>query len=154
MQRILTLILFLAVTLGGGWLIGYWFTPGEWYAALAKPSFTPPNWVFPVVWPLLYVLIAIAGWRTLLRDTDGRSTMLWVLQLGLNFAWSPVMFGLHLIWPAAFLIIVAALIVIVLFIANRWNEDRLAAWLFVPYAAWVAFASALNLSVALLNPST
>ena len=74
----------------------------------------------------------------------------WWLQLALNFLWSPVFFGLELIGPA--LIVVAALLVAVLaFIAASWKPDRLSALLFVPYAAWVAFATLLNASIWQLN---
>jgi tryptophan-rich sensory protein len=75
---------------------------------------------------------------------------LWYGQMALNWLWSPVWFSLHWLWPA-FIVIAAILVLIVAFITNRWNRDRVAAWLFVPYAAWVAFASLLNLSIAVLN---
>ena len=75
---------------------------------------------------------------------------LWVAQMGLNWMWSPVWFGLHALWPA-FAIIISILSLIIAFIATSWRLDRVAAWLFVPYALWVGFASSLNLSIALLN---
>jgi tryptophan-rich sensory protein len=68
----------------------------------------------------------------------------------LNWAWSPTWFTLHLLWPA-FAIIAAILMLIVAFIAVTWRSDRVSALLFVPYALWVAFASTLNLSIAILN---
>ncbi len=75
---------------------------------------------------------------------------LWVGQMLLNWAWSPTWFALHLLWPA-FIIIAAMLALIVWFIVARWNKDRLSALMFLPYAAWVGFASVLNLSIAILN---
>lgn len=144
------LAVFLAVVIGVGALIGVSTAPGEWYASLEKPPFNPPNWLFGPVWLALYVMIAIAGWRTFLGDRNGRGMKLWYAQMILNWAWSPVWFTLHLLWPA-FAIIVAILVCIIAFIGDRWNRDRASAWLFVPYAAWVGFASMLNLSVALLN---
>jgi tryptophan-rich sensory protein len=75
---------------------------------------------------------------------------LWILQMILNWAWSPTWFTLHQMWPA-FAIIIAILLLILGFIVTSWRRDRVAAWLFVPYAAWVAFASSLNLSIAILN---
>lgn len=138
------------LTVGGGLVIGYLTAPGDWYAALAKPPFNPPPWVFAPVWTLLYVLIAVAGWRTSRRDPGGRAMRLWWGQLALNFLWSPVFFALH--WVGAALVVVAALLVaVVTFIAASWRADRLSAWLFAPYAAWVAFATLLNGAILALN---
>lgn len=149
MPRPLVLAAFLAIVVGGGLLIGYTIRPGAWYAALAKPPFNPPNWVFAPVWTVLYVMIAVAGARTFERDR-GTGFALWVAQLMLNFAWTPVFFGLH--WMgAALMVIVAMLAAIAAFIAVRWNADRVSALLFVPYAAWVAFATLLNASLLMLN---
>jgi benzodiazapine receptor len=63
MSRYVSLILFLLLVVGGGLAIGYFTAPGEWYAGLAKPSFNPPAWLFGPVWTVLYILIAVAGWR-------------------------------------------------------------------------------------------
>lgn len=70
--------------------------------------------------------------------------------MALNWLWSPVWFTLHLIWPA-FFVILAIDAVVLAFIANRWSRDRASALMFIPYAAWVLFASVLNLSIAILN---
>lgn len=137
------LVCFLALVVGGGLGIGYATAPGEWYTTLATPSFTPPAWVFPIAWTVLYVLIAIAGWRTFVREAGGRSMKIWWLQLFLNFLWPIVFFGAHAI-GMAFAIIMLLLSAIVLFIANVAPRDGLSALLFTPYAAWVAFAAILN----------
>lgn len=144
------LAVFLVVVLGVGALLGLSTAPGEWYASLDKPAFNPPNWIFAPVWTTLYVLIAIAGWRTFLTDRHSAGMRFWYGQMVLNWLWSPVFFTLHWLWPAM-LIIVLMLASILAFIGNRWNRDRLSAWLFVPYAAWVSFASLLNLAVAIAN---
>ena len=144
------LAVFLVVVIGVGALIGISTAPGEWYAALDKPPFNPPNWVFGPVWFTLYVLIAIAGWRTFLRAPGGVARKLWYAQMVLNGLWSPTWFALHWLWPA-FVVIAAILALILAFIARSWPEDRVSASLFLPYAAWVAFASLLNLSIAILN---
>ena len=141
---------FILLVVGGGLLVGFLTAPGPWYEALAKPSFNPPNWLFGPVWTILYVLIAIAGWRMWQRERTGAAMKLWWLQLVLNFLWSPVFFGLEQI-GLALLIILALFATILAFLAAAWNLDRVAAWLFVPYAAWVAFASLLNASIWLLN---
>jgi translocator protein len=150
MGRYVSLILFLLLVLGGGLAIGGLTTPGPWFAALAKPSFNPPAWLFGPVWTVLYVLIAIAGWRVWQRDRSGWPMKFWGAQLALNFLWSPVYFGAHQI-GLAFVVIILMLAAIVAFIATAWRQDRVAAWLFVPYAAWVAFASVLNGAIWVLN---
>ena len=149
-RAIVLLVLFLAAVIGFGAVIGIATAPGAWYATLEKPPFTPPNWLFGPVWFALYVLIAIAGWRTFLADAGGTGMKLWAGQMVLNWLWSPIWFGLQLAWPA-FAVILAILGFIVAFIFERWNRDRLSAVMFVPYAAWVGFASLLNLTIALLN---
>ena len=150
-MRILALIAFVALVTGCGSAIGLIVQPGDWYAGLTKASFNPPDWVFAPVWTILYVLIGIAGWRIWFRGGLRTAAMkLWIAQLALNFSWTPVFFGAHL--PGfALAIIVATLITIVAFIAAAWPRDRLAAWLFVPYALWVAFATALNAAIVVLN---
>lgn len=149
-RSLVVLAIFLAVVIGVGAVIGISTAPGEWYASLNKPPFNPPNSVFGPVWFTLYVLIAIAGWRTFLREPGGTAMKLWYAQMALNWIWSPTWFTLHWLWPA-FVVIAAILVTIIAFIARSWREDRVSAWLFVPYAAWVAFASLLNLSIAILN---
>ncbi|WP_300072035.1 TspO/MBR family protein [uncultured Ruegeria sp.] len=141
---------FLVLVLGGGILIGLMTAPGEWYANLAKPIFNPPNWIFGPVWSVLYVLIAWIGWRQFEVDKRSVAMRLWWAQLGLNFLWSPVFFVLQLPW-VALLIILALLSVIIAFIRNVSASDRVATFAFLPYLAWVTFASTLNLSISILN---
>ena len=146
----LVYLAFLILVLGGGLLIGANNVPGDWYQSLAKPAFNPPNWIFAPVWSLLYVLIAVVGARTWLSRRRSMAMRLWYAQLVLNFAWSPIFFGLQ--DPAAALIVILGLLVAVVgFIAAAWREDRTAALLFLPYLAWVAFATALNGAIVALN---
>jgi tryptophan-rich sensory protein len=150
MLRYLPLALFLIAVVGGGWLIGATNIPGEWYEGLAKPSFNPPNWLFGPVWTVIYILIAVAGWRVWRERRTGGAMTAWWVQLGLNFLWSPVFFTLHSV-GGALAVIVALLATVVTFIALTWDRDRIAAWLFVPYGLWVAFATLLNASIWVLN---
>jgi benzodiazapine receptor len=146
----MSLIVFLVLTIGGGLLVGFATRPGEWYVKLSKPWFMPPNSVFAPVWTLLYVMIAIAGWRTFMRDPHGTTMILWAIALALNFIWSPIFFRLHR-QAAALLVILSLLAMIIVFIALSWPEDALSALLFAPYAAWVVFAAILNASIWRLN---
>ncbi|MBT3139762.1 tryptophan-rich sensory protein [Phaeobacter gallaeciensis] len=150
MTNITTRAAFLFLVIASGILIGTLTAPGNWYASLAKPSFNPPSWVFGPVWTTLYVLIAMAGWRAWEAGRSSPEMKLWWTQLGLNFLWSPTFFAMQQPW-IAFAIILALLAVILAFIRLSWPSDRVSAVSFVPYALWVAFASALNLSIAILN---
>lgn len=150
MKTVLGLAAFLTLVIGGGSLIGVWNLPGDWYAGLAKPTFNPPNWIFAPVWTVLYVLIAVAGWRTWRRAPADAAMRVWWAQLAANFVWSPVFFSLQSL-GGALAIIVALLALIFAFIAMTRRADPVAAWLFAPYAAWVAFATVLNASLFVLN---
>ncbi len=150
MNRSVVLMGFLVLTVGGGLAIGFLTAPGGWYAGLVKPVFNPPGWLFGPVWTVLYVMIAVAGWRSLKLDRGRWLMRLWWGQLVLNFLWSPTFFAAHQI-GLALLVIVLLLAAVFAFIILSWRQDRVIAWLFAPYAAWVAFASALNGAIWHLN---
>lgn len=144
------LALFVVLVVLGGMAIGFVTRPGAWYAALQKPAFNPPGWVFGPVWTLLYVLIGVAGWRLWRAQRNSAAMALWGLQLLLNYLWSPAFFGMHN--PALALgVIVALLAAIVATIAAAWRRERTAALLLLPYAAWVGFATVLNAAIVALN---
>jgi len=144
------LVGFLIVVIVPGGLIGAATAPGAWYAALEKPPFNPPDWVFAPTWFVLYALIAFAGWRIWMTAPRSAPMVAWVDQLALNWLWSPVFFTLHLVWLAV--AIVAAMAgLIAYFIWTAKDIDGPGAWAFVPYLAWVSFATVLNASVAVLN---
>jgi len=136
--------------------LGGWVTSGSvdtWYQALQKPVFNPPDWLFAPVWTLLYLMIALSGWRFWRSRADaGRRAGMaaYAAQLALNLAWSFVFFGGRLIGPAlaVILLLLAAIAVNAALFART---DRLAAWLLAPYAAWVAFAALLNFALWRLN---
>jgi tryptophan-rich sensory protein len=142
---------FVAVVLAVGIYFGLTNPPGDWYGNLVKPSFNPPNWVFAPAWTILYILIAIAGWRVFERDRRGPAMKMWVAQMALNWAWSPAWFTLHWRWGSV-AIILALWTTIAGFIALTWRNDRPSALLFAPYLAWVSFATLLNVSLVVLNP--
>ena len=124
-----------------------------WYRTLQKPSFNPPDWIFGPVWTVLYMMIAFAGWRAWRsRHVAGAGARLAVygVQLALNLAWSIIFFGGRMI-GLALVDIVLLLAAIGVNVVLFWRADRLAGWLLAPYAAWVAFASALNFALWRLN---
>jgi benzodiazapine receptor len=125
-----------------------------WYSTLLKPSFTPPNWLFPVAWTIIYIMIAASAylvWKK--RDashTYKTATVIYITQLALNFLWSIVFFGAHQLF-AALIVIVALLIMIILNISWFGRFRKIAAWLLVPYIIWVSYATLLNISICVLN---
>ncbi len=149
MGRYVQLAVFIALVAAVAFAAGQ-FMPGAWYATIAKPSWTPPGWLFGPVWSLLYLMIAVAGWLVWQNDAARPARPIWAAQLLLNGIWSPVMFGLHQI-GLALVVIVAIWLAIVAFIALAWRPARWAALLFMPYLAWVSFATALNFAIWWLN---
>ncbi len=127
------------------------FMPGPWYEALEKPPLTPPNWVFGPVWTLLYLGIAVAAWLVWQSGHRTKSAMaLWALQLVLNALWSLLFFGLER--PDLALIDICALLgILVAASVSFFRAQRLAGALFVPYVAWVTFATYLNAGFLYLN---
>lgn len=129
---------------------GQSFPPDDWYAALRKPAWTPPNWLFPVAWTFLYVAMAVAAARVAPLPGSALAVALWALQIALNSIWTPLFFGRHRIGAAAFVLGLLWLAVAATMLAF-FRLDTIAGWLFVPYLAWVSTAFALNLSVWRLN---
>ena len=142
--------IFLVACLGAG-MTGGLFPPGTWYRRLEKPWFTPPNWVFPVTWMVLYVCMAVAGARVALAEGNSVAVALWALQIAFNGLWTPVFFGLRNIRVG--MVVLALLWVSVLScMLAMWQVDTIAGALFAPYLLWVTIAGALNAGVWRLNP--
>ena len=146
----------LIVTFAAAALGSFATTPSipTWYAALNKPFFNPPNWIFGPVWTLLYLMMAVAAyliWQKGLNDPAVRTALIvFLIQLALNSLWSVVFFGWHALW-LAYIVIILLWLAIIGTIVLFFPLVPLAAWLLVPYILWVSFASFLNLAVALLN---
>lgn len=149
-SKYLSLSAFLVLTVGGGLTVGVFNIPGEWYASLVKPSFNPPNWIFGPAWTILYIMIGISGWMLWEKHRQSTAMKLWFIALVLNFLWSPAFFGMQQL-GLALVIILAMLTSIIAFIATTRKLDGKIALLFVPYAAWVSFATLLNASLLVLN---
>jgi len=125
----------------------------EWYMALQKPGYTPPNWVFAPVWGILYTMMGIASYLifTKWKEKGARmSLLIYFIHLGVNALWSYVFFGLRNpelgMWILMLLIVLVATLVV-----RFWKLNKLAAVLMVPYLLWACFAMYLNTSISLLN---
>jgi benzodiazapine receptor len=124
-----------------------------WYQALNQPPFQPPSWAFGVVWPILYLMMAYAGWRAdaaAAPDRTGRLRLAYGVQLLFNAGWTIAFFALQSI-VGGFVVILGLLAAILVWMRLARQTDRLAFWLFAPYLAWVTFATLLNGSYVLLN---
>lgn len=131
-------------------LAGIFSLPGAWYVALNKPSWNPPAWIFGPAWTLLYSLMAIAAWLVWKRDGWRRPLQIYFVQLLLNAAWTPLFFGAHQLGSA--LVEISMLwIAILLTLLHFRRLNQTAGWLFVPYLAWVTFATILNFTLWRLN---
>ena len=120
------------------------------YRALELPPYAPPSWLFGPVWSVLYVMIGVAGWLLWRAGGWDRVMWLWTAQLLLNLAWTPLFFAADL-YAVALVEIVVLAAAVALLIAWSWRRSRVAAWLLVPYLAWVCFATALNAGIVVLN---
>lgn len=125
-----------------------------WYAALAKPAVNPPDWVFPVAWSLLYIILGIAL-AMILNARGARlrtpALIVFFLQLAVNLAWSPLFFGLHQVVVA--LVLVGLMVGLTMLMTILFSQVRgVAAVLLVPYLAWLLFAAYLNYEILALNP--
>lgn len=132
--------------------IGNLVNPSSWYDSLDKPPLQPPGWVFGVVWTILYIATGVALyliWRSKSSD-KALAYVLFGVHMILNASWSLVFFGLQQPW-FGLVVIVALLVTIALCIIHFQRISRWASWLFIPYLAWVAFATYLNAGVAILN---
>lgn len=131
---------------------GAMIQPGEWYRSLQKPAWTPPDWVFPVTWTVLYLAMSGAAARVAALDGTGQALAFWSVQIALNTLWTPVFFGLKRMRAGLVVIGLLWLAVGATCIAF-WGHDRIAGLLFLPYVAWVTIAGALNWSVWRRNPA-
>lgn len=120
------------------------------YQALNKPFFTPPSWVFGVVWPVLYTLIAVSGYLAWRSDISDRIKGLFIFHLILNFFWSIIFFGYEMI-GVALAELVLLILVLIPVIREFYSENKVSAYILVPYVLWVLYALVLNLAIFLLN---
>ncbi len=136
---------FMAACVAAG-ATGAMFKPGDWYKALSKPDWTPPDWVFPVTWTVLYVLMSWSASRIAVLPGNAQAMAFWALQIAVNTLWTPVFFGLRRM-GAGMAIILCLWAAVAGTLVQFWALDWVAGLMFLPYLIWVTIASALNFSV-------
>ena len=155
LQQGVGLAVFILVCFAAAGLGGIVTTPNipTWYAGLAKPAWTPPDWIFGPVWALRYLMMATSAW-IVWRQTGLAGAKLpltvFAIQLALNSLWSVLFFGLQSPGAAAVEIVLLWAAILATLIAF-WKRSNLAGVLLVPYLAWVSFASVLNFTIWRLN---
>jgi len=158
--NVVVLIGFLILCMGGGGIMGAitrndFGDDSEWYVSLKKPSFNPPSWAFGVVWPILYLLMAVAAfavWTKTGITKEPAPLGIFFIQLALNFAWT-LIFGKAKNLLAAFgeIIVLLFFILVTMVLFFRVKGREWTPILLVPYLAWVSFATALNWELYRLN---
>ncbi|NSX53349.1 tryptophan-rich sensory protein TspO [Parasulfitobacter algicola] len=145
----LVFIVYLAACMAAA-ATGAMFQPGQWYKDLTKPAWTPPDWLFPIAWTALYLIIAYAAMRASLAQGAALATAFWAFQIALNTLWSPVFFGLRKL-KTALIVIIFLWIAVVGTMVSFYMVDMIAGLLIVPYLIWVSYAGALNFAIVRMN---
>lgn len=149
MDLIFFALFFLACCAAGA--TGAVFPPGEWYKTLNKPSWVPPDWLFPVAWTTIYLCISFAGARVAVMDGAGYALAFWAVQAAFSTLWTPVFFGLRRI-KGALLVMTPLWLAVLGATVAHFQLDIWAGLAFLPYLVWVTVAAALNWTMWRLNP--
>ena len=146
-----SLILNIALPLAVGLVSGL-LTMGamEDFSSLNQPPLSPPGWLFPVVWTILYVLMGVSSWRIRRIDRQAPSLTAYIVSLVFNFFW-PIFFFVCQMWLLALIWLLILWVLVLIYTVGYCKIDRLAGWLQVPYAVWCAFAAYLNFGIVRLN---
>ena len=144
-------LLYILTPLIGGSIVGLIINKSIDYNYLVNPPLSPPSYLFPIVWSILYILIGISYYIYRKNNNDDSLTIkLYYIQLILNYLWSIIFFTLKLRTLAVIWIIILAITIIYLMI-RFYKEERASFYLFIPYILWVLFATYLNIGIVVLN---
>ena len=155
MNRIIRLIICIAFPLIVGGISGFFTVQGvkDWYLTLAKPNFTPPNYLFGPVWTFLYAFMGVAFFRIIEKGKSVqkiKAIRIYLWQLFFNFCWSFLFFSRHQI-GLAFIDILILWVLILIMIIRFKKLDAFAGYSQIPYLLWVSFATALTAAIFILN---
>lgn len=123
----------------------------EQFSEINQPALSPPGWLFPVVWTVLYILMGIASYLVISSEKNSRPALIFYgLQLLFNFIWSPIFFNLQN-YLLAFIVLVILWILVVITTVMFYKISKPAGYLMIPYILWITFAGYLNLAIYLIN---
>ncbi|MBQ7669674.1 MAG: tryptophan-rich sensory protein [Clostridia bacterium] len=146
------LVIFIAIPLAVGGLAALLTGAGsDFYETIKRPALSPPSWLFPVVWTILYILMGVSSYMIWERGERGKSALvIYGIQLAVNFAWSLVFFNAKAFLAAAIVIVVLWVLIAVM-LGMFYRVRRQAAYLQIPYFLWVTFATYLTWAIYYLN---
>lgn len=153
--------MFNKIIIPGAWIVAYQFISfvigflhrsnvNTWYAFLHKSSLTPPGYVFGIVWPILYIFLALVGYELWHNKLSNRIKAMYVVQMLLNWSWTTIFFGWRLITVSWVFIAVMIMLTLLIMIESYKKSPRIT-WLLVPYLAWTLFAWYLNFFIWMYN---
>lgn len=153
-RKVIEVVVSIALPLGGGFLISLLTRSAmATFDSFNQPPLSPPAWLFPVAWSILYVMIGIASYLIYRQKKSKARTaaiVLYLIQLAFNFCWTIVFFNLGWFWPAfAWLMVMWVLIIILMIVSGKVSKP--AVILLIPYVLWCTFAAYLSLGIAILN---
>ena len=146
------LFFYVGITVFIGSLPSFFIKISDTYKSLKKPPFSPPGFLFPIVWTILFILMGISIYRIMQSKSDNKkdARLLYFIQLIINACWTPIFFGFNQYF-LAFLWILMLILLVVVMILMFFKIDKVSAYLNIPYLIWLLFACYLNFGVYILN---
>ena len=144
------LLVFLVIVLGIGSVVGLIAAPGEYVGQLKIPPYVMPDAVSGVLWVVLSVAFAVAGWRNWVIDSNSTEMRLWLAVLILSWWFSPAFFIVRSP-PLALIVIIAILVLMVWFALRAWRRERVSFWLFAPSVLYIAYVTAMTAAIVAMN---
>lgn len=147
-KRYISLILWIIIMIAIGMLIGYLTKPemNTWYIILNRSTLTPPNYLFPIAWTILYGIIGACGWLIWYNDAFTQIKILYITHLILNWSWTPLFFYYHCT-IMSLIVLCAMNIIVTMIIWLCYRKMRIISLLMIPYLSWLLFATYLNLYI-------
>lgn len=150
-KEIKNIIIAIIIPLGLGFIFSLFTNSGTVYKQMIKPPLSPPGYLFPIVWTILYILMGISSYLIYKKvGLDNKAIKIYLIQLFVNLFWTIIFFNFRL-YLLAFLWIILLIVLVATMIKEFYKIDKKAAYLQIPYLIWIIFASYLNFFIFILN---